>query len=382
MPAVMEERRPAGVHPSPVVVGPVDAPVAAAVIPAAPPVAAKKKKPVLLFVFLALIVVASSVGIYEFIYFSHYVTTDDAFIEGHVVSISPQVPAKIKSVLIDDNMFVHKGQLMVELDPTDYLIAVNQAKATENAMAGKSKEADAEIQSAMASLDEADAEVAVATANLTNSKADLDRYTELQKRDPGAVSKQQFDAATAAQASNAAQVRQAEAKKKQYEADVETKKATAEAAKGDLLKATADVNKAETNLSYCNIVAPEDGRVTRKNVEPGSYTQAGEQLFAIVPSNVWVVANFKETQLSRMKIGDDVEVEVDAYPGMKLHGHVDTFQYGTGSRFSVLPAENATGNFVKVVQRLPTKIVLDNVPNDPNRPLALGMSVEPEVTLK
>jgi membrane fusion protein (multidrug efflux system) len=148
------------------------------------------------------------------------------------------------------------------------------------------------------------------------------------------------------------------------------------------LKAAADVTKAETNLGYCRIVAPEDGRVTRKNVEPGSYVQAGEQLFAVVPSNVWVVANFKETQLSRMKIGDEVDIDVDAYPGMKLHGHVDTFQYGTGSRFSMLPAENATGNFVKVVQRLPTKIVLDNVPNDPNRPLALGMSVEPEVSLK
>jgi membrane fusion protein (multidrug efflux system) len=374
MPAVLEERRPIATT-GPVLITPVE--------PARAPVVVKRRrKPVLLGIVLAIVVVGMAVGVYEWVYWSHFVSTDDAFIEGHVVSISPQIPAKVLNVHIDDNQLVNKGDLLVELDPTDYDVAVSQAKATLGAMSGKAKEAIAEIDSAKASLDEAKAEVDVNRANRENANADLKRFQELQKRTPGAVSKQQFDAATAAEASNSAQVKQAEAKEKKAEADVTTAQATAEAAAGDQQKAEADLKKAVVNLSYCRITAPEAGRVTRKNVEPGSYVQAGEQLFAIVPNNVWVVANFKETQLSRMKIGDAVTVTVDAYPGLELHGHVDTFQFGTGSRFSVLPAENATGNFVKVVQRLPTKIVLDNVPNDSNRPLALGMSVDPEVSLK
>ena len=385
MPAVLEERRPL-TPPAPVVVvtSPVaPSPVENLIAPAsAPPVPRRRRRSILLGVVLSIVTIGIAVAIYEFIQYSHFVSTDDAFIEGHVVAISPQVSARIKAVLIDDNVLVHKGQLMVELDPTDFDIAVNQAKATVAAMAGKADQAAAEIDSAGASLDEAKAELEVAEANLTNSTADLKRFEDLAGKNNGAVSRQQLDSAKAIRASNFAQVRQAQAKQKQAEADVATRRATAEAAKGDVLKANADVAKAVANLSYCRIVAPEDGRVTRKNVEPGSYVQAGEQLFAIVQTDVWVVANFKETQMSRMHVGDDVSIEVDAYPGMKLHGHVDTFQYGTGSRFSMLPAENATGNFVKVVQRVPCKIKLDNPPVDTNRPLALGMSVLPEVSLK
>jgi membrane fusion protein (multidrug efflux system) len=375
MPAVMEERRPITTA-GPVVITPVMEP------PRAPIVVKRRRKPVLLGIVLTIVAIGLAIGIYEWVYWSHFVSTDDAFIEGHVVSISPQIPAKVLAVHTDDNQLVNKGDLLVDLDPTDYDVAVAQAQATLRAMTGKAGEAKAEIDSAKASLDEAKAEVDVNRANLANAAADLKRYQDLQQKNPGAVSKQQFDQATAAQASNFAQVKQAEAKEKKAEADVTTAQATAQAADGDRQKAEADLRKAVVNLSYCRITAPEAGRVTRKNVEPGSYVQAGEQLFAIVPNNVWVVANFKETQLSKMKLGDSVKVTVDAYPGMELQGRVSSFQFGTGSRFSVLPAENATGNFVKVVQRLPTKIVLDNVPNDPNRPLALGMSVEPEVSLK
>jgi membrane fusion protein (multidrug efflux system) len=191
-----------------------------------------------------------------------------------------------------------------------------------------------------------------------------------------------MDSAVAAQQSNNAQVKMAEAKLSAAEAEIATKSATSLAAEGDVKKAAADAHKAEVNLSYCTIVAPDSGKITRKSVEPGTYVQTGEQLFAIVPNDVWVVANFKETQLAHMRLGQPVTVKVDAYPDADLHGHVDSIQSGTGSRFSMLPAENATGNYVKVVQRVPVKILLDSANTDQDRMLTPGMSVVPEVDIR
>lgn len=353
------------------------------VVPAAPPVPPRRRRrPVLLVVLALLAVAAAAVGVPWYIHASGVESTDDAAIDGKVIAISPQVSARVLRVLVDDNKAVKKDQPMVELDRTDYQIALEVTQATEQAMAGKLEQARQAIVSARAMLESADAEVQVATANRDNAHADYDRYVQLNKT-TGAVSKQQFDQAGAAERSNAAQLKQAEARRSQAAADIKTQEATAKAAEGDLAKARADVHKAEVNLGYCTIVAPSDGKVTRKNVEAGAYVQVGQELFAVVPPRVWVVANYKETQLARMRPNQRVNVDVDAYPGMHLHGYVESLQSGTGSRFSVLPAENATGNFVKVVQRIPVKILLDgDGMEDPNRPLVPGMSVEPEVEVK
>jgi membrane fusion protein (multidrug efflux system) len=346
------------------------------------PPAKKKKPPVLLFVLLFAVIVGGAIAAVYAFYAARYQSTDDAYIEGRVINISPQISARVAKVLVDDNNFVHKDQVLVELDTTDYEVALEQAKGTLSAMEGKWQQAESEINEAIATRNEAAAEVEVAEANSKNAIADYNRFTELARKNAGAVSKQQMDAAVAAWESGTAQVNQAKAKLANADAEIATKKATAVAAKGDREKAAADVRKAEVNLQYCVIKAPEDGKITRKNVEPGSYVQTGEQLLAVVPTEVWVVANVKETQLEKMRVGQPVEITVDAYPGLDLHGKLESIQSGTGSRFSMLPAENATGNYVKVVQRVPVKIVLSEQNQDKDRLLTPGMSVLPVVDVR
>lgn len=342
----------------------------------------RKKRPILLVVLLLVAAIGGTVGSLYAVHASHFQSTDDAYIEGRIITISPQVSALVKAVHVDDNKMVHKNDVLVELDPTDYQVALDQAKATLGAMQGKLDQAKSEINGAIASRDQEAAEVEVAQANSVNAVADYNRFLDLSKKNAQAVSKQQMDAATAAWMSSTAQVKQAKAKLDNAEAEIATTKATAVAAEGDVNKAAADVHKAEVNLGYCTILAPEDGKITRKNVEPGSYVQTGEQLLVVVPSQVWVVANFKETQLDRMRVGQPVTISVDAYPDRPLHGHVDSIQAGTGSRFSMLPAENATGNYVKVVQRIPVKILVDEKNEDADHQLTPGMSVLPEVDVR
>ena len=253
---------------------------------------------------------------------SGWVSTDDAFIEGHVVSISPKVAGHVLKVYIADNELVSKGQLLVELDPRDYAVAVDEARG----------------------------EVATARASLRKADDDARRYRRLLG-----------SRAIARQTSEDAQ-------------------ADALAARGTLSVAEAKLRQAELNLSYTRIEAPEAGRVTKKTVEEGAYVGLGQSLFALVPDEFWIVANFKETQLRRIRTGQRAEVSIDAYPG-KLEARVDSLQSGTGARFSVLPAENATGNFVKVVQRVPVKIVIDKG-LIADRLLAPGMSVEASVRVR
>ena len=250
-------------------------------------------------------------------------STDDAAIEAHVIPVSAKVAGHALRVLVDDNQQVKAGQLLAELDPRDFQTRLDQAK-------GK---------------------VASDRAESAKTEADMKRAQALFARDE--ASKQ----------------------------DLEHAQASADAAKADLAQSDAALRQAELDLSYTRIEAPEDGRVTRKSLEPGAYVSIGQAVLALVPDDVWVVANFKETQLTRMHPGQHAEIRVDAYPDARLRGHVDSIQAGTGARFSLLPAENATGNFVKVVQRVPVKIVLDDK-LDGGRVLAPGMSVEANVDLR
>jgi len=274
------------------------------------------------FGFSALIILLLG-GAALYIYSSHYESTDDAFIDAHLVPISPKVAGQVVAVHIDDNQVVKAGDPLLEIDPRDY-----EAKLAEQR--GKVEAAEAEARRAA---------------------ADAKRYEQIFKQDE--ISQQQLDNAQAA----------------------------ATAAQATLAKERGALDQAELNLSYTKIAAPESGQVTKKSVEPGAYVQVGQTLFTIVPDNIWVTANFKETQLTHMQPGQKVTIKVDAYPGHTFTGHVDSIQSGTGERFSVMPPENATGNYVKVVQRVPVKILIDT-PSDPDFRLAPGMSVEPSVRVK
>lgn len=258
-----------------------------------------------------------------YIHFSHFESTDDAFIDGHIIPISPKVSGQVTDVYIDDNVAVKAGEVLVKIDPRDY-----EAKLAEQR-----------------------AKAAAAQAQARRAAADAKRYQEIYKND--GISKQQLD----------------------------TAEANAATTQAEFEKESAAARQDELNLSYTKITAPEDGRVTKKSVEPGQYVQPGQTLLSLVPKRVWVTANFKETQLTYMRPGQSVEIKVDAYPGRNFSGHVDSIQSGTGERFSVMPPENATGNYVKVVQRVPVKIVIDTPP-DPNFNLSPGMSVEPRVRVK
>lgn len=269
---------------------------------------------------LALLALAGAA--FYWIHSSAHETTDDATIEAHVLPVSSKVTGQILEVNVDDNQHVEKGALLARIDPRDYQLK----------------------------LDQAGAELAAAKADAARAVADAARSKQLFERDD--VSRQVYEKAVA---------------------DAEVLKARAELA-------AKKVSAAEMDLSYTRLTAPEAGKVTKKNAELRAFVQVGQPLMAIVTDQAWVVANFKETQLTRMRPGQKVTVEVDAFPGRELKAHIDSIQSGTGARFSLLPAENATGNFVKVVQRVPVKIVFDETVTDMT--LVPGMSVTPTVHLK
>jgi membrane fusion protein (multidrug efflux system) len=336
-----------------------------------------RKRSSLIIAGLAVLIIGIVGGAFYFRNFAPYESTNDAYIDGHVISISPQVSAVVAATHIDDNRFVHKGDLLVELDPTDYRIALNQARGAQTSAKGRLDKALASVDAAQSAVAQAQAGIYSAQATLENADRDVKRYRGLS---PQARSQQAVDSATAHWKLASAGIAQAKARLNAAQTQVISARASVVEAEGDYRKAQADSRRAEVNLEYCRIVAPADGRITNKAVEPGAYVTPADPLFQIVAPRVWVVANFKETQLTYMKAGQPVKLTVDAYPGMVLRGRVDSIQAGTGSRFSIIPVQNATGNFVKVVQRVPVKIALDTRANTvPAHLLSPGMSVEPRV---
>ena len=384
------------------------------------------------------VVLAAVAGL--FIYFHNRETTDDAQVDGHITPMASKVYGRVAEVLVDDNQAVKAGQVLVKIDPRDSQAALDQAKASlalaesearsagvdvprtrENVASGNSSAdaqllgAQADVARAQATYDQAQtADLAYAQANVEKSranaelaKADLARYLPLMEK--GEISKQQYDAAKAnadasasalqadlqkqAQAqrnvavakaqldATRARVEQARAGVASAQADVKQvsmKTADAQAKLAKVEQARAQLDAAQLNLSYTEITAPVDGVATHKQVEPGQIVQAGQGLLVVVPlKNVWVTANFKETQLKNMKPGQKAEVKVDTY-GRTFSGRVDSIAGATGSVLSLLPPENATGNYVKVVQRIPVKIVLDSIPSE-KAVLRPGMNVDATV---
>jgi len=338
------------------------------------------KRPRFLIITSIVLLVLIIGGIIFWLIARQYVSTDDAYIDGHVSQVSAQVSAQVKALHIDDNQFVHGGDLLIELDPTDYQVTLEQAQAQVVSSQGHLAQAEAQTNSANAAVVQANAAVDAAAVNLENASRDLKRFRDMC---PAARSQEQLDDTEAAQKNSQAQLDQANARRVSAESDVRTSMASVKAALGDLRTAEANERRAEVNLSYCNVYAPDDGRVTQRTVEAGNFVAPGQAMLLRVAPDVWVTANFKETQLRHMRPGQPVTIKVDAYPDVKFHGHVDSIQAGSGSRFSVLPAENATGNFVKVVERVPVKIVFEHDGNTNDvRLLSPGLSVIPRVKVR
>jgi membrane fusion protein (multidrug efflux system) len=317
-------------------------------------------------------------------------STDDAFITGHIVSIAPRISGQVSAVHVRDNEFVTNGELLVEIDPSDYQSTLEQKQAAQSSSESSLKAALAgyelmqvKVKTAEADAQETKADADSAEATYTKAKADYERSQQLVKENT--ISSQEYDqfkaAADEAEANlNSAKDKAAsdESKVNEAEAQTDAVKAEAEAVLSQLNESKTAVNSAQLNVSYTKIFAPCDGLVTRKQVEAGDYLQTGQTIFSIVPKDVWVVANFKESQLRDMRTNQPVLVEIDALGGRKFRAHVDSIQEGSGAVFSLLPPENAVGNFVKVVQRVPVKIVFDE-PLPEDKTIGPGLSVEPRV---
>jgi len=301
--------------------------------------------------------------------------TDDAYVEAHLTTVTAKIPAYVKALHVDDNAKVASGELLVELDPRDYVVQVDVARANLAAAEGRRRESGNRVAIADADAAQARAELEVARANAVLGAANLQRLRSVS--DARAVSSERVDTAQAAADSTRAAVTAAGTKVRSALASADLARTEITTATASVAQAQAALNQAELNLSYTKILAAQGGTIANKTVEEGNYVQPGQMLLSIVPATPYVVANFKETQLQRIQPGQPATVRVDAYPRLKLKGHVDSLQRGTGSVFALLPPENATGNFVKVVQRIPVKIVLD----DPEafKWISPGMSVEASV---
>jgi membrane fusion protein, multidrug efflux system len=386
-----------------------------------------EERPHARIILIVAVVILAVAAVFAYRYFSSYEDTDDAQVDGHLMPISARVSGYVTNVYVDDNQFVKAGDVLVQIDPKDYQVALDQAQAdladaqaqaqaqninvpiTTQTTSSQVSSAEANVEDAQAGItaaqqqsDAAQAQLAQAQANNVKAQNDLGRYQQLVAKQE--ISQQQYDQAVAnakaneaavasAQASAAAAaqgITQAKAKLAQTQADlrsaqtapnqVATTRAHALSAAAVVQQKEAALEQARLNLEYTKIMAPVDG-VVSKSVEVGMNVQPGQQLLSIVPLNdVWVTANFKETQLKYMKPGQPAEIKVDAN-GRVYRGHVDSIAGSSGARTSLLPPENATGNYVKVVQRIPVKIVLDPNQNSDHY-LRLGMSVEPKVFLK
>ena len=401
------------------------------------------KKKTFRWIMAALIIMSLIFGVLYYVHSLSFESTDDAFIDGNITPISPRISGHISGIYVSDNQWVKKGDLLVEIDPRNFEAELDAAKAGLEAKkaADRAKNVEVEltkviafselneaadgVEASKAAVLEARARLDLSRAALEQAKVeaeaqnarhqldvtDLTRYRELIKS--RTVSQKDLDHAAAAELISSAELESAKKKIVTQEAIVKESEASLKASEAklrqanarlssaesapqklkqsqsqadvshaDIDKAAAEVAQAKLTLSYTKIYAPADGYVTKKGVKPGQFVQTGQSLMAIVEKMVWVTANFKETQLTRIRSGQPVEIGIDAYPDITFHGHVDSIQYGTGARFSLLPPENATGNYVKVVQRVPVKIVFDRMEDYENVLLPPGMSVVPEVNIK
>lgn len=346
-----------------------------------------------IFIFATLILVGGSYGIYKYVHSLAHETTDDAQIERNMNPIIPRVSGYVSKVYVQDNDLVKKGDTLFTIDDKDYWVKLEDAKAALIAAEGSYEAAQADIGSAVANVAASEANVQSAGGNIETAKIrlgrasnDFERYSNLYKNH--SITKQQYEQALAAKQEAESQLRilQQQQKASAYQKSVIVAKSKVsnkqtEVAAANIARAKAALKAAELNLGYTVITAACDGQVSKINIQPGQFIQPGQSLFYIINSEqAWVVANFKETQLSKMVAGQKVTLKVDAYPDTEFDGKVVSFSPATGSKFSLLPPDNATGNFVKTIQRLPVKISIDaSKEAEKVKNLRPGMNVEVDV---
>ncbi|HBM17243.1 MAG TPA: hypothetical protein DD381_13015 [Lentisphaeria bacterium] len=315
-----------------------------------------KKKRIRILVSAIIILCLIAWGVYYYYQETHYVTTDDSFVTGRPVYIVPHISDYVAHVHVINDQHVNKGDLLVEIDPKNFFLQVEEAQAGINI-------SQARLNAAVANY-----EITIDAQN--TAAVDMHRNQILMAGDTegAAISQEKFEHSISL-----------------YQAAVSAvlaAKAGIMLAQSELQKAKVDLDQAKVQFSYTKIYAPVSGYITKRNIEPGSFLSPGYPVMAIVSDNKWVVANLKETQLEHIRVGQSVDISIDAYPGAVFKGHVKGIQAGTGDVFSLLPPENATGNYVKVVQRVPVEITFDAIPDQSKYFLSLGMSVEPIIKIK
>jgi membrane fusion protein (multidrug efflux system) len=322
-------------------------------------------------------------GVQWFLHLQHFESTDDAYVAGHNHPISFRVSGTVAEVLVDDNQMVKAHQPIARLDPRDFEVQVQQVQADLERAKAQLTQSDAQITQAEAQLRQAQAQANAAKAKFDDSARIAQRNNQLFYKGGGVISKQDLDNSQFQAQADEATFRSTEAAVHVAEANLETAKAQRVAAVAQVDSTQASLANAQLQLSYTTLYSPTDGRIAKKSLETGQRVQPSQQLMAVVEPNVWVVANFKETQLGRIVPGQPVEVPIDAIRGVKFRGKVDSFQPGTGAVFALLPSDNATGNFTKIVQRVPVKIVFDpeSIKGYESR-IVPGLSAVPSVRVK
>ncbi len=342
------------------------------------------KKP--LFWIILVIVVGGLIigGVLYWLHARQFESTDDAFVDTHIVRLAPQVAGTLVQVADIDNRHVEAGRLLAVIKASGRDAQVAEAQANESQARAQYAQSQAQVTAAEAQRQQAIAQARVPLAAAIKAQQDLTRYEALLRLDPSAVAGQQLDQARATARQTAADAAQAREQIDTATAQISVARKQVGAAKSVIDARRAQVDQANVTIGDLRLTAPVAGQVVNRSVNIGSYVAPGTQLMAIVPDTMWVTANFKETQLTLMKIGQPVDIHVDAYPGVDFKGHVDSIQRGAGQAFALLPPQNATGNYVKVVQRVPVRIVFDakNGPDPKRYPIGPGMSVVPTVKVR
>jgi membrane fusion protein (multidrug efflux system) len=337
--------------------------------------------------WIILIVVVAVVAVGVLLYWLHarqYESTDDAFVDAHIVRLAPTVSGTLVQVADVDNRHVEAGRLLAVIRPATPEAQLAEANANVEQAISQEKQAEAQVTAARAARDQAAAQARAPIADAAKAAQDLSRYEALLRLDPNAVAGQQLDQARAQARSTAAQAAAARQQIENADAQVAVARRAVAAAQATVTARQAQVKQAQVTLGDFRLTAPVAGQVVNRQVNLGSYVAPGTNLMAIIPDRMWVTANFKETQLTEMRIGQPVDIKVDAFPDVEFKGRVDSIQRGAGQAFSILPPQNATGNYVKVVQRVPVRIEFDtrNGPDPRNYPIGPGMSVVPTVKVR
>ncbi|MEO6633454.1 MAG: HlyD family secretion protein [Mucilaginibacter sp.] len=340
----------------------------------------KKPNRVLPIILGTILVIGIIFGIKEYIYYGKHVDTDDAQVDGNISPVVARVGGYVDSIYFEENTHVNKNQVLVKIDDRDFKVKLEQAEAAETGAKSNIDVGQSQIFATSANSSSARADVASAAARLEKVKKDYDRYANLVK--DGSVTQQQFDQAKADLEVAQATYRATQDKYKAAQEQVGTTRSQLNVTHTGVSQKQVDVDYAKLQLTYTLVKSPADGITSKKNVQVGQLVQAGQTLFSVVNDNsLFITANFKETQLDKIRNGQKVEIDVDAYPDIKFEGSVYNFSPATGAKFSLLPPDNATGNFVKVVQRIPVKIKIDGSKENLAK-LRPGMSVSVSVRVK